>query len=168
TWTALDWYGWRLVEWDLGDPNSVGNWIGDGIVEGTLRFDSFQLAYDPGFSAVSGRIYFDNIRLVKKTTDPVAVTVLDNAVPESFRLYQNYPNPFNPATTIAFDLPESGKVKLTVFDVLGREVKTLLNGRRNAGSYEVSFDASDLASGVYIYRLSTQQRALARRMLLVK
>ncbi|MCB0293486.1 MAG: T9SS type A sorting domain-containing protein, partial [Calditrichaeota bacterium] len=68
----------------------------------------------------------------------------------------------------AFDLPESGKVKLTVFDVLGREVKTLLNGRRNAGSYEVSFDASDLASGVYIYRLSTQQRALARRMLLVK
>ena len=168
TWTALDWYGWRLVEWDLGDPNSVGNWIGDGIVEGTLRFDSFQLAYDPGFSAVTGRIYFDNIRLVKKTTDPVAVTVLDNAVPESFRLYQNYPNPFNPATTIAFDLPESGKVKLTVFDVLGREVKTLLDGRRNAGSYEVSFDASDLASGVYIYRLSTQQQALARRMLLVK
>ncbi len=75
-------------------------------------------------------------------------------LPETHELFQNYPNPFNPATTIRYELPAVSEVKLSVFDMLGREVASLVNERRDAGVHEVRFDASHLASGVYLYRLS--------------
>jgi len=85
-----------------------------------------------------------------------------------FSLSQNYPNPFNPSTVIKFTLPQSQSVKLVVFDILGREVKTLVNEVKNAGVYEVNFDASALSSGVYFYRLVTDNFTDTKRMLLVK
>ncbi len=167
-WIPIDWVGWRLVEWQLNDPGSVGEWLGDGILEGTLRFDSFQLTYDPENGAIGGTIYFDDLRLVKKVTVPVGIDGEEPAVPAAFRLYQNYPNPFNPATTIAFDLPVSGRVRLKIYDTLGREVATLLDDRLPAGRHRVNFDAGALASGIYLYRLSSGLHQLTRRMLLVK
>ena len=165
-WVTLDWVGWKLVTWDLAnDP--VGSWIGNGVLNGTLRFDSIQLTYVPG-AATSGTVYIDDLRLAVQVPVGIDEDETVSVLPEKYALYQNYPNPFNPSTTIAFDLPESGAVKLTVYDVLGREVKTLLNGRRSAGRYEVRFDASDLASGVYLYRLEAGRHFLTRRMLLVK
>ncbi|MCX6640760.1 MAG: C25 family cysteine peptidase [bacterium] len=74
-------------------------------------------------------------------------------IPEQYSLGQNYPNPFNPVTSISFNLPQAGLVKLTVFDVLGREVTILVNGMRDAGTHSVTLDASGLASGVYLYKL---------------
>ena len=75
-------------------------------------------------------------------------------LPTGFELSQNYPNPFNPTTNIGYRVANVGFVSLKVYDVLGREVRTLVSEVRNAGSYEVQFDASDLPSGVYMYRLS--------------
>ncbi len=167
-WFTIDWTGWRLVEWDMGDPNSVGSWLGDGVLNGTLRFDSFQMTFDPVNGAESGKIYFDDLRIVKKTIVPVGLGDEDRRIPTAFNLYQNYPNPFNPTTVIAFDLPESGLAKLKVYDMLGREVSTLVNGQKNAGHYEIIFDAEHLASGIYLYRLSLKNRVLTRRMLLLK
>jgi hypothetical protein len=89
-------------------------------------------------------------------------------VPEKFNLYQNYPNPFNPTTVIKFDLPGSSKVKLSVYDQLGREVSILLNSNLSAGSYRYNWDASNFCSGVYFYRLVTNDAVETKRMALVK
>jgi endoglucanase len=78
---------------------------------------------------------------------------LERPTPDAFGLLQNYPNPFNPETTILYRIPFDGRVKIAVYDVLGREVQTLLEGLQQAGNHEVRFDASDIASGVYFYRL---------------
>ena len=168
-WYTIDWVGWRIVEWQLNDPNSVGTWLGNHILEGTLRFDSFQMTHEPG-DDISGQVYFDNLRLVKKIITSVDIAGNSNQIPDKLELYQNYPNPFNPSTIIAFDIPENGLVKLTIYDVLGREIETLINKWMNAGHYEFRFDgnASRLASGVYIYRISINNKAMSRRMLLLK
>jgi hypothetical protein len=77
-------------------------------------------------------------------------------LPGSFMLYNNYPNPFNPSTTIRYELPKSSMVRLSVYDILGREVSVLVNEKKNAGSYEVRFDATGWSSGVYFYRLQAR------------
>jgi hypothetical protein len=89
-------------------------------------------------------------------------------IPNYYSLSQNYPNPFNPSTTIKFTMPQGENVKLVVFDILGREVKTLVNEYRNSGTYNVNFDASSLASGIYFYSLQTPNFTETKRMLLVK
>ena len=85
-----------------------------------------------------------------------------------FVLSQNYPNPFNPGTTIRYELPKAAMVRLSVYDILGRQVSVLVNERKNAGSYEVKFDGSILASGVYFYRLQAGSIVQTRKLLLVK
>jgi len=90
------------------------------------------------------------------------------SVPEAFVLEANYPNPFNPQTTIRFNVPEASVVKLVVYDVLGREVRVLVDGVREAGMHEVVFDASTLPSGTYLYRLETPEGSFVRTMQLVK
>lgn len=89
-------------------------------------------------------------------------------LPEGYRLEQNYPNPFNPTTVIAYALPAAGDVRLVVCDVLGREVAVLVNGREAAGRHSVRFAAQDLASGVYVYRLTTAAGSLQQKMMLMK
>ncbi|MFN3134725.1 MAG: T9SS type A sorting domain-containing protein [Candidatus Kryptonium sp.] len=89
-------------------------------------------------------------------------------MPKEFSLYQNYPNPFNPGTTIEFDIPEFTDVKLEVYDVLGRKVRTLVDERLGAGRYRVRFDAFDLPSGVYFYVLSANKFTSVKKMVLVK
>jgi hypothetical protein len=83
-------------------------------------------------------------------------------------LAQNYPNPFNPTTTITFAMPSSANVKLSVFDMAGRHVKTLVNGYVNAGSYDVNFNAANLASGVYFYKLTSDNVNIVKKMVLMK
>ena len=89
-------------------------------------------------------------------------------IPTSFELCQNYPNPFNPTTTIKYELPKAAHVILTVFDILGREVSVLLNDRRSAGVYEFKFDGTNLASGVYLYRLHAGNFVQTKKMLILK
>ena len=89
-------------------------------------------------------------------------------VPQSYTLYQNYPNPFNPSTTIRFDLPKAAEVNLTVYNILGEKVMTLANGFLEAGYHSVVFNANNLASGTYIYRLQTSNFIQTKKMLLLK
>ncbi len=93
-------------------------------------------------------------------------------IPATYKLYQNYPNPFNPTTIIEYDLPEKTKVSLVIFDILGREVALLVNEEQNVGTYRIQFDANKLrgglASGVYFYRIHTNNYTLTQKMLLLK
>jgi len=89
-------------------------------------------------------------------------------LPNEFDLAQNYPNPFNPTTTIEYALPRAGFVSLKVYNVIGQEVATLFEGSKSAGVYRISFDASNQPSGVYFYKLTHQDGAATKKMLLVK
>jgi hypothetical protein len=91
-----------------------------------------------------------------------------STIPVAYKLYQNSPNPFNPSTTLRFDLPVGSHVNLQIFDISGRLVETLVNGQREAGQHEVTFDASKLASGMYLYRISAGEYQASGKMVLVK
>ena len=93
----------------------------------------------------------------------------DKESPESYKLSQNYPNPFNPNTTIEFEIKEDARVKLTVYNILGEEVAQLVNGDINAGTHKVDFNAANLASGVYVYRLDAGNKFIeTKKMVLMK
>lgn len=99
------------------------------------------------------------------------VTSIDEkelAVISEYKLSQNYPNPFNPTTNIIYTVSEPGMVKLSVFNILGQEVQNLVNGYRAVGSYEITFDAIDLPSGVYVYKLEAGSTVLSKKMTLLK
>ena len=97
------------------------------------------------------------------------VSVSDEIVtPAKFELKQNYPNPFNPTTSIECVVPSSEYVSLKVYDILGNEVVTLVNEKKDAGSYKVNFDASQLSSGVYFYKLNAGTFNRIGKMLLIK
>ena len=101
--------------------------------------------------------------------DPTATAVNDKQIsPSSFNLSQNYPNPFNPATSIKYSVVEKGNVTLKVFDVVGRIVAELVNGEKEPGNYEITFDASKLSSGVYFYQLLSGGFFQSKKMILMK
>jgi hypothetical protein len=102
---------------------------------------------------------------------PTAITTISSSVPDEYKLFQNYPNPFNPVTKIKFDIKESGFVSLKVYDVLGRLVSTLVNERLKAGEYEFPFSANSntsLTSGIYFYKISTDNFSDIKKMVLLK
>jgi len=168
-WLTIDWEGWRLVEWRLSDPTSVGVWIGNEALDGTLyRMDSFQMTYDPEIGSASGRIYLDNLRSVRKLPGVSIKTEPQAAVPTSLTLHPAHPNPFNPETQIRFDVPADEDIQLNVYDVQGRLVRQLHAGHMTAGSYTARFSGESLASGVYFIRLETRTAAETQRVLLLK
>jgi photosystem II stability/assembly factor-like uncharacterized protein len=99
---------------------------------------------------------------------PVPVELPNSMVPVKYMLEQNYPNPFNPSTTIEYSIPESGNVKLKVYNSLGEEVATLVNDYKEAGNYKINFDAADLSCGIYYYRLTSNSFNKIRKMVLLK
>lgn len=98
----------------------------------------------------------------------VGISGNTNEIPKSFALFNNYPNPFNPVTRIKFDIPRDVKAKLVIYDILGREVYRMIDGELKAGSYSLNFDASNLPSGVYFYKLTADQFTDTKKMLLLK
>lgn len=142
--------GLTVTEWQLEglDPNIRYYW----------RVSSQTPDYDSPYSNVS-----------MFTTEEVS-DVEETELPTIFSLSQNYPNPFNPTTTIKFSIPAEthGRTTLQVFDILGREVKTLVNKNFSSGNYEVNFDASNLPSGIYYYRLEAGDYSESRKMILLK
>ena len=96
------------------------------------------------------------------------ITYNGDEIITTYALDQNYPNPFNPATTITYQLPKSGSVTLKIFDILGNEVRTLVNEQKEMGKYTVQFDASSLASGMYVYQLRVNDYTSTKKMLLLK
>jgi len=117
-------------------------------------------------NTISSWMNFDFVRLNgNNVTTGVAST---KAMPKEFSLSQNYPNPFNPTTKISYTLPEHSKVRLSVFDLLGREVAVLVDKEENAGLHNVQFKASSFSSGVYFYRLQSSNNVVTKKMLLMK
>jgi hypothetical protein len=104
---------------------------------------------------------------IQKSTGPVSAKLVPG-IPLKPVLHQNYPNPFNPSTTIRFSIPERQHVRLSVYDLLGREVATLVDEEKDAGWYSVMYDASRLASGVYLYRIQADSFVLTKRFILLK
>lgn len=170
------WYAFDVA--DLGTENETPldsiNWIAGADV--AAGFDNARprgldfsadgsVAYIAAFSAT------ETVVDVQKFTNSMFVSNEDEGLsgtPEGFRLEQNYPNPFNPTTNIEFAINEPGQVSLKVYDLTGREVASLVNSRMSAGEHTVTFDASNLSSGVYIYILQTNNVRLTNRMTLIK
>ncbi len=93
---------------------------------------------------------------------------VNNEVTDNFNLYQNYPNPFNPTTKIKFDIPKQSDIKIIIFDAVGREVKNISQNNLNAGSYEYEFNGENLSSGIYYFKLQTQEFSKTMKMIMVK
>jgi hypothetical protein len=132
-----------------------------------------KLAYPPSFPVTAGAhtisvtgsdVNLDFIQFTQVVTDVAE----GGQLPQAFELRQNYPNPFNPATTIDFSLGKAMNVKLTVFNILGQKVSTLVDNRMEAGPHTVIFDGKKLASGVYFYRLEAGNFVSSKKMLLLK
>ena len=98
----------------------------------------------------------------------VATEPSSKAIPNHFSLEQNYPNPFNSHTVISYSLPAAGNVNLAVYDLLGRQVATLVDGYQHPNRYTIPFDASRLATGTYFYRLNVNGESTSRKMMLLK
>lgn len=125
--------------------------------DGVNKFSAF------GYAGVGpSGVYFNMESLI------TGITPVSNEVPSLFRLEQNYPNPFNPVTNIKFAVAKTGNVTLKVFDISGREVALLINEELNAGTYNFDFNASHLASGIYFYKLITNNYTDTKKMVLVK
>jgi hypothetical protein len=137
---------------------------GVGVQQGQL------IQYDTatGVASLIGNTGYQAVNSIAISQQTVGIENITTEIPSAYNLYQNYPNPFNPSTNIKFDLPKSGFVKLAVYDALGREVSVLVNENLKAGSYSYSFSASSLASGVYFYRISSEDFSAVKRMLMIK
>jgi bacillopeptidase F (M6 metalloprotease family) len=136
------------------------SWYADSTVQIAFYFHS------GGYNNSTGW-YIDDINIM-----PYIITGTENSIkhkiPKHFQLSQNYPNPFNPSTTIEFNLPKTCEVTLKVFNILGEEVATLVSDRLSAGSYSYEWDASNLASGIYLYRLAAEGYVETKKMMLMK
>ena len=145
--------GWKKIGFVEGYGNSYSpksySFNDNSISSGKLSYRLKQIDNDGSFS-------------YSKTID------VDLGAPKKFELTQNFPNPFNPNTAIRFSLPETGNVKLTVFNMLGQEVAVLVNGMIESGTHIINFDAAELNSGIYIYRIESGSFNEVRKMTLIK
>jgi Secretion system C-terminal sorting domain len=164
SWLNTQWVNyWRITYAYDAHGNATSYW-----------YESWSaLAMSSSWSVVdgAGNNYFfgecTSVTLIWKL-NVTGVSAEDKNLPQIHTLSQNYPNPFNPSTTIKYELPKSTMVRLSVYDLLGREVSALVNDRRNAGVHEVKFDGSGLSSGVYFYRLQAGDFVQTRKLLLTR
>jgi thiol-disulfide isomerase/thioredoxin len=133
-------------------------WLGGGNGSYSGTNQSFQINSVNNF--INQVAIFDTIN--------TGINQIGMEVPEKYELSQNYPNPFNPSTTVKFNLPKAGDVSLKLYDILGKEVDNLFTGFLSAGYFQINFNAASLSSGVYFYRIETENFADIKRMLLVK
>jgi hypothetical protein len=177
--TAVYNAGGNSANWDYIGKIYLYNKAGDS---NNSDYD-FQTGDHDGYAICYGRSSSSalpkNASSITIETEPVllSVTGIDNeeisVLPKSFSLAQNYPNPFNPTTTISYSIPESENVKLTIYNVNGQLIKTLVNEQKDAGSYNTLWNGKDesgnsVSSGVYFYRIKAGDFTTAKRMLLVK
>jgi len=103
-----------------------------------------------------------------KYATTIGITPISTIIPAKFNLSQNYPNPFNPSTRIKFALPKNEFVNIKIYDILGKEISTLVNENLTAGYYEVEFNANNLSSGMYFYKFESSTFTDVKRMVLIK
>ncbi len=163
----------NVAEWNksvTGSYNNYINWKASGYASVySVDFDNNKNVYSQSYYAwtVDKWKYTGTLPVIDLTI--TSVEKLENELPQKFELAQNYPNPFNPTTTIQFSLPKSSTITLEVYNVTGELVSELIkNASFNAGVYKISFDASNLASGTYIYKLSNGNYTISKKMILMK
>ncbi|MFU8860080.1 MAG: T9SS type A sorting domain-containing protein [Cyclonatronaceae bacterium] len=158
-----------VVHKGLVETGLTGNLLMIRIAANTDWDDPITLG-DFRFSYMDENGRINRLDIVKLNHRIVTATGITHQpdIPQDYRLYQNYPNPFNPETTVRFELPESADVTLDVYTITGQHVATLVDEFRTAGHHHVTFDGSRLSSGVYMYRLKTDQVIMTRKMTLVK
>ena len=168
-WYTIDWIGWKLISWDMAN-DGTGTWIGDGNLDGNLRIDSFQLTYAEN-GAETGTLFFDDLRVVDLVY--AALSGENDVLPNEIALYPNYPNPFNPNTTITYHIPNNEQVRVTIVDILGRQVKTLANFYQTAGKYKLYWSGNNndnkaVSSGVYIVLLIVGEKTMSQKIVLTR
>ncbi|MCK9281250.1 MAG: T9SS type A sorting domain-containing protein [Melioribacteraceae bacterium] len=134
----------------------------------TKTGEQVTVSFKEGVIANSGIVDVNNVSYSEGRGSATGIEEDFATMPNDFKLYQNYPNPFNPTTNITYALPKSGNVQLKVYDILGNEVADLVNGTKDAGFHTVNFNASNLASGMYIYSLRSEGININQKMLLMK
>jgi hypothetical protein len=167
--SGLAYLGGTAFVWAVagGSPyrslNGAGSWTAQTVfpISGTLTHVSF-------VDTTAGWVVTSNGEILHYPTTLTSIEGQPDNSPLELALQQNYPNPFNPTTAIGFSLPTAGYVSLNVYDVLGREVATMVNEELSSGNYQRTFSANGLASGVYIYRLRSGSLVQEKRMLLIR
>lgn len=159
---------WLLREVDAqsgycGENLDLHFGLGDAPV-----IDSIRVEWLSGTTESFTNISVNQIIRIVEGQGIIGIQQNGSLIPEGFNLYQNYPNPFNPGTRIKFDIPKVQKVKLSVFDILGKEVAILFEGNLNAGSYETEWNGGAFSSGVYFYKLTSGQFTVTNKMILAK
>jgi len=152
----------------IGTNNAGSSWKYDRCYSAGLTsvfFKSSMTGYACG--------YYGTIFKTKKGGEPFGIKPISSLIPKSFSISQNFPNPFNPTTNIKFDVTsnvksETSNVKLIIFDILGREVATLVNEKLSPGTYEVEFNGSNFASGVYFYKLTAGDYTETKKLVILK
>ena len=171
---ALVYAKWNSMIAGFGIADPAGHYEIAGLAPGTYAVTADLPGYDPVASKIATISYTSQgvpqFGAVDLNLSTVATSVSENPVstPQTFELSQNYPNPFNPTTEIRFQVPAGSNVKLVVYNLLGQEVAVLVNEKKEAGSYQVAFNAQNLASGVYMYQLKAGSFVQTRKMLLLK
>jgi hypothetical protein len=172
---------YKYICYDTSNIMLFGNSVKTKGFHETQFETGYGRKYAEGFGIISsgyGSIICTNNSLLKgciingilygDTSTFVGINQISTEAPNNHTLTQNYPNPFNPSTIIKFQIPKSGFVNLTVFDVLGKEVQTLVNQQLSPGTYSVDFDGSTLPSGIYYYRLESGSFTETKKMVLIK
>ncbi|NOS84077.1 MAG: T9SS type A sorting domain-containing protein [Ignavibacteria bacterium] len=140
-----------------------------GLAAGTYTLTVQRLGYETETRQITlGSVNQDTINFYLDTLNVIGIVNINSNIPDNFSLGQNYPNPFNPQTKIKFSIMQTSFAEMKIFDILGREVKTLVNENLKAGEYEVSFNAANLPSGIYFYRLNAGEFMQTKKMVLIK
>jgi hypothetical protein len=152
------------------DPNSLALYFAVRNGDSTI-FDStgitntvVDLSYNRIFSGV---VHFSSLAVIGESIS-TGIEDKENMIPHGYSLEQNYPNPFNPATSFSYTLPEATKVTISIFDLSGRKIETIVDDYRQAGTYLVKWDASGYATGIYFYRLSANGFTTSKKMVFMK
>ncbi|MGB4851790.1 MAG: M14 family zinc carboxypeptidase [Ignavibacteria bacterium] len=160
SWLKVKSYSGTLAGWTSESFDITQYAAGASQIKVRFRLSSDEGVTDDGW-------YVDDVQIITYNVGPVGIKT-DEQLAGSFSLLQNYPNPFNPVTVISYNLAVAGFVELKIYDVLGNEVKTLVKEKQNAGSYSVDFNAGDLPSGVYFYRINAGEYRETKTMMLLK
>jgi serine protease len=162
-------------KWSTLSSGIANDSIGPGGNAFTLAAGPLTIAANQtvkiGFAILKGNNIGDlinNVNIARNKYNSVGINQISNLLPKKYELMQNYPNPFNPVTKINFAIPKNEFVNIKIYDVLGREIMTLVNEKMNAGYYEFNFDGSALSSGMYFYKMTTNTYSDIKRMVLVK